>query len=116
MKSNDNLNALIKDLKTMSAKENAKIWKSLATDLEKSTSKRPVVNLTKIEKISSDDETVIIAGKVLGTGQLSKKVTVAAFNFSGSAKTKILSNGSKAMTIPELMKKNPKGTNVRIIG
>ena len=49
-------------------------------------------------------------------GDLNKKVTIAAYNFSKSAIEKINSSGSKAISINELVKQNPKGSKVRIIG
>ena len=54
-------------------------------------------------------------GKVLGAGYLSKKVAVAAFSFSGSAKTLIEKSGGRIMGIGDLAKENPEGKNVRIL-
>ncbi|MBN2423250.1 50S ribosomal protein L18e [Candidatus Woesearchaeota archaeon] len=116
MKSNMHLNSLITDLKTVSIKQDVKIWKRIALDLEKPTKKRRIVNLSKIDRFSKDNETIVVPGKVLGMGDLNKKITIAAYSFSGSAKEKILSKGSKAITILDLIKNNPKGSKVKIIG
>jgi len=48
-------------------------------------------------------------------GELNKNVTVAGWRFSKSAEEKINRKG-KAITIQELMKQNPEGKKVRIIG
>jgi large subunit ribosomal protein L18e len=56
-----------------------------------------------------------VPGKVLGEGDLTKKVTVVAFSFSDEARTKIAKSG-KAMTITELLKSNPKAQKVKILG
>ena len=48
-------------------------------------------------------------------GDLTKKITVAAYQFSESAEEKINKVG-KAISIRELMKENPKGKRIRIIG
>ncbi len=61
-------------------------------------------------------ETVVVPGKVLGDGSLDHKLEIAAFKFTQSAKEKIKKAGGKFMSISELIKKNPKGSNVRIIG
>lgn len=104
--------ALIKQLKEHSAKQKTDFWKRIALELEKPTRRKRTVNLSKIEKYAKDKETVIIPGKVLGTGELKKDVTVSAFQFSDSAKNKI----KNKLTIKELLQKNPTGKGVRILG
>jgi large subunit ribosomal protein L18e len=53
---------------------------------------------------------------VLSVGELSKKVEVAALNFSEEAKQKVLAAKGKTLTISELFHKNPEGKKVRILG
>lgn len=108
---NPNLQELIKELKTLSIKEKVNIWKTIALELEKPTRRRRKVNLYKINKFTNENETALIPGKVLSVGSLNKEITVAAFQFSEAAKKKIPS----AISIKELMHKNPKGKNIRII-
>jgi large subunit ribosomal protein L18e len=116
MKSNLHLRNLVKELKTVSIKQKANIWKRVASELEKPTKKRRIVNISKIDKYTEKNQTVIVPGKVLGMGELNKKLTIAAYRFSKSAKEKITSQGSKAITIQELVKKNPKGSKIKLIG
>jgi large subunit ribosomal protein L18e len=52
---------------------------------------------------------------VLGSGELNKKLTVAAYTFSEQAMQKINAKG-KAISIKELVEKNPKGNRVRVMG
>jgi len=111
--SNPGLKLLIRDLKRLSLKEKVNVWTATARNLEKSTRTRRSVNLVKIEKYAKEQETILVPGKVLGSGTLTKNIQVAAFAFSDSAKVKL---GTKAMTLPMLMQKNPKGKNVRILG
>jgi len=115
MKTNPQLRNLVQELKKSSIDSGVKIWKRVAEDLEKPTRNRRIINIYSIDKNSKAGEVIIVPGKVLGTGQLDKKVTVAAYNFSDSAYEKIKSKG-EALTIMELVKKNPKGKNVRILG
>jgi len=110
---NIELISLIRRLKKTSTKENIKLWKRIANDLEKPTRKRRSVNIYKINKFTRDGEIAIIPGKVLSMGDLTKKITIAAYQFSETAKDKLKNN---AITIDELINKNPKGKNVRIIG
>jgi len=116
MKTNIHLQKLISNLKKQGSEQNAAIWKRIAKDLEKPTKKRRVVNISKLSKFVSDGETIIVPGKVLGSGDLSIKFTIAAYNYSDEAKRKLTETKCTVMTIDELVKTNPKGKNVRIIG
>jgi large subunit ribosomal protein L18e len=58
---------------------------------------------------------VVVPGKILGTGTIDHALTVASFDISQSAKAKLAAIKAKYITIPELMEKNPKGSNVKII-
>jgi large subunit ribosomal protein L18e len=109
---NPNLQNLIVSLK----KQGAKIWKRVAEELEKPARSRRAVNLSRIERYANEKEIVLVPGKVLGNGTLTKQVSVAAFSFSKSAKEKIANAKGKAISIQELVKQNPKGTNVKLIG
>ena len=113
---NEKLESLIKELKKKSIVEEVKIWKRIATDLEKPSRNRRVVNLYKIDLNAKDNETIIVPGKVLATGDLNKKVTIAAYEISKQAEDKIKNSGSKVVSIMELIQKNPKGNKVRILG
>lgn len=113
---NQNLRELISELKKKSLDEKVNIWKRIAADLEKPTRQKRVVNLSRINRHSKEDEIVIVPGKVLGSGVLEHKLLIAAFDFSESAKEKIKSCGAEALSIRELMEKNAKAKNVRIIG
>ncbi len=108
---NQGIQELIKDLKKVSAENKVGIWKRVAEDLEKPTRERREVNTYKIERYANDGETIVVPGKVLGSGEVKKKVKVAAMSFSQSAKKKVVT-----MSIRDLMKENPKGKNVRILG
>ena len=109
------LRKLIADLKSLSTKEKVKVWRTLANYLGASTRLRREVNIHKINKNIKDGEVAVIPGKVLSEGELTKKVTVAAFRFSEKAKQKINKVG-KAISLQQLMKENPKGKKVRIFG
>jgi large subunit ribosomal protein L18e len=113
---NEQLKGLIQELKKKSIEEKVKIWKRIASDLEKPTRNRRIVNLSKIDKYTKDNETIIVPGKVLGSGDLNKKITIAAYSFSEQALDKIKDANAKALNIEEIMKSNPKGNKIRIIG
>lgn len=113
---NDQVAMLIRSLKTAAIENKVALWKRIAVELERSNQLKREVNIYKLEKFAQDGEVVIVPGKVLGSGVLSKKITVAALSFSESAKDKILSTKGEVLSIQELLKNNPKGSKVRIMG
>lgn len=112
---NPELKNLILHLKKTAREKDAKIWKTIAELLSKSSRKRIVVNISKINRHTKKGETVVVPGKVLAAGEIKHPVTVAAYAFSQTAKTKITKAKGKCISIPELIEKNPKGSNVKII-
>jgi len=110
------LQNLIRDLKVLGSKENINLWKRVAKDLERSTRVRRTVNLYKINKTVRDGEIALVPGKVLSLGSLDNKLTIAAYSFSEDALVKISEAGAKNISIKQLMKENPKGKKVRIMG
>lgn len=114
--SNPNLLGLIRELKKHSIEQKAPLWKRIAVDLERPTRNRRIVNLSRISRYATENETIIVPGKVLAGGDLNQKITIAAFQFSDSAKDKIEKAGSKILKISELIKESPKGKKIRIIG
>jgi len=113
---NNQTQMLLQELKKTSISNGVNLWKRLATDLDKPSRQRRVINLFALDLNAKDGETVVVPGKVLAEGDLSKKVTVAAFSFSDEARRKIGAAGGKTLTITELMEQNPKGQKVRILG
>jgi large subunit ribosomal protein L18e len=115
-KTNPTLLSLIERLKREAYENKAPIWRDIADRLLKPRQNWAEVNLSRIERYASDNDTVVIAGKLLGAGVINKKVTVAAFKCSEAAKKKIASAGGKSISIEELLSSNPKGSGIRIMG
>ncbi|MFA6805255.1 MAG: 50S ribosomal protein L18e [Candidatus Methanomethylophilaceae archaeon] len=114
-KTNPQLVALIFDLKAKTRETEAPIWRDIALRLEKPKSNWAEANLSKLERYAKDGETIIVPGKVLAAGSVTKKLTVAAYDFSDAAVAGIKAAGGNTMTIRELMDSNPKGSKVRIM-
>ncbi len=112
---NPELERVISELKKSSIVNGVSVWRKVAEDLSKPTRRKRVVNIYSIERHAKPGEIVVVPGKVLGTGELTKKVVVAAYTFSSSAYQKIKEKGD-ALSLLELVKKNPKGEKVRILG
>ncbi len=114
-KSNPNLVRLIEDLLKASAMNEAPIWKDIAERLAGPKRLYAEVNVSKIQRYAGDGETIVVPGKVLGGGRITKAVTVAALSFSETAKKKIIEAGGRCLTIKELVEQNPSGSGVRIM-
>ena len=108
---NKHLENLILELKVHASKENAPFWKAIAKELEKPVRRKRQVNISKLDSLTKDGENIVVPGKVLGAGELNHKLNLAAFQFSESAKEKL----KTTLTIKELLKKDPKGKNTRMI-
>ena len=115
-KTNPMLIALIQDLKRKSYENDAPIWKDIALRLEKPSRNWSEVNLDRIDKYIKENETALIPGKVLSSGNLTKKISIAAWSFSEKSLEKIKKAGGKHMSIEDLVKSNPKAKGIRILG
>ena len=106
---------MIKDLKQASKKNEAPIWSRLAK-LAIKPSARKIVNLTRINKTTKDNDVLFVPGKVLGTGNISHKIILSSFSISTTAAKKIIQTGGTIMTYSDMIKKYPTGKGVMIFG
>lgn len=80
-------------------------WKRVKELLEKPRRKRVAVNISKIDQYSKEGETIIVPGKVLGSGRISKPLRIVAFSFSESAQRLIKEAGGETAYIEEIVDK-----------
>ncbi|MFQ5711162.1 MAG: 50S ribosomal protein L18e [Candidatus Geothermarchaeales archaeon] len=98
------------------AKANASpIWDEVRERLMTPKRRRIAVNISRIDRYTEEGDTVVVPGKVLSAGTLNHRVVVAAYDFSSKALEKILNSGGQAISIEELMKKNPRGSGLKLI-
>lgn len=107
---------LVEKLHSEGMRQGSKAWVAVARNLNRPSSKRFEVNLTRIEKYAKSGQKIVVPGTVLGNGELKKKVTVAALRFSGPARERISEAGGESLSIEEMYEKNPKGKGLRIMG
>jgi len=107
---------LIKQLEAASRQSKGGIWSRVAIELSRVRKNRRQVNVYKIDKHTADGDFVVVPGKVLGEGCLNHPVNVAAFRFTEGAQKKINAAGGKTMSIMELVKSNPEGKSIRLMG
>jgi large subunit ribosomal protein L18e len=112
---NPELIQLIRFLKKQGREKEAAIWRDVAEQLAKVRQQRAAVNLSRINRHTKKGDEVIVPGKLLGAGVIDHSITIAAFNASEKAKEKLKAAKAKYLSIPELVEKNPNGTNIKII-
>jgi large subunit ribosomal protein L18e len=107
---------MARDLKKASVKNDAPIWAKLAEYALKPSIARRDINLNRIAQLTKENDTVVFPGKVLGTGNVSHKITLCSFSISNSAVDKIIDNGGKLISFSDLIKQNPTGKGVVLLG
>jgi large subunit ribosomal protein L18e len=103
-------------LEIMLERSKSGFCKRLARELRRSRRSMREVNLSCLQRHTSDGEVVFVPGKVLGHGALDKKLTVGAFSFSKSAISKIAAAGGRALLAEDFLKEFKDGSGVKIIG
>lgn len=92
-----------------------KPWFKLAEMLSTPTRNFPIINLEDIEKKTSVGDTVVIPGKVLSSGEITKKIRICALSISKTAKEKLKKSKSEIISIYQEIKTNPKAEGIKIL-
>lgn len=90
-------------------------WRSVERLLSRPRSRMAEVNVGKIARLTGQGDRVVVPGKVLGKGEISHSVTVAALSFSSAALAKLRSAGCTVMRLDEFARLEKKGLGVKII-
>jgi len=96
------------------AKKNKK-WLNIASLLSGPTRNQYSVNLDKIENQTTPGDIIVIPGKVLSLGNVSKKVRVVALGFSEKAREKLLKSNCEIRLLKDEIKDNKEAKGVKII-
>ena len=102
-------------LRSAGRKYQTPLWLTVAKHLAKSRRSRIVLNLGQVARHVKDGDVVVVPGKVLGSGDPSAKVTIAAYKFSPKALVKVGKAGGRCIPLTRLVEENPQGTNVRML-
>ena len=92
-----------------------KAWLPIAKKIANSTRDYASVNLSDIDKKTTPGDTVLIIGKVLASGELTKKVRICSLGISKSALDKLKKTKSEYASISQEIKGNPKAEGIKII-
>jgi len=113
-KENSELVRLIVELRRAARTQKAPIWTTVANRLERPRHQVVPVNVGHLDRLTESGETVLVPGKLLAEGRLSKKLTVAAFSYSKEARSKIHAAGGVAISVYDLLRTRPDGSGVRL--
>jgi large subunit ribosomal protein L18e len=89
-------------------------WISVGKTLSRSRKDKLEANLDNIDKQAKEGDRIIIPGKVLSQGKISKKIRVIALAFSKTAREKLEEQKIESSTILEEINTNPKAEGVKI--
>jgi len=115
-KSNPHLLSVISRLRTVSRDNEVNLWRAVADRLEGSARNWAEVNLHHLDRVAPDGAVVVVPGKVLATGALSKKLVIGAWSFSERAREKIEAAGGKAVALEQLSADHPRGSGLLLLG
>ncbi len=108
--------ALVQKLVAQAVENKAPVWRAVADALNRPRQGGAEVPLSRLESLADSRGTLLVPGTVLGNGDVTKKLTVAALRFSSTARQKIEKAGGSCLSISEVADKHAKGMGVRIIG
>ncbi|MGA8542917.1 MAG: 50S ribosomal protein L18e [Thermoplasmata archaeon] len=112
---NPELHRVVVELRRAAHAHAAPIWGAVADRLERARHQGTPVNVGHLERLAEAEEWVVVPGKLLADGPLSKPLTVGALSYSSEARTKVHAAGGTALSISELLKARPDGTGVRLL-
>ena len=92
-----------------------KHWLKVADKISMPKRSQKSINLDQINKKAENGDVIVIPGKVLGIGNIDKKIKIAALSFSDQAKKNLEKSKIEFLTINEEIKKNPEGKKIKLI-
>ncbi len=91
------------------------IWKRVSEILSKPSRNRPEINIYRLNKLTKENDVIVVPGKVLGAGTMDHPITVSSLMISQLALKKLTESKSNHMSIEDMMKKYKTGSNVKIL-
>ena len=114
-KENPELRRTLIELRRAAKAHQAPVWADVAEKLARPRHQHPPVNVGHLELHAAERAVVVVPGKLLASGEISRPVTVAAFHASVAAREKIHGAGGTVVSILDLVKSHPDGSGVRIL-
>ncbi|MCI4352451.1 MAG: 50S ribosomal protein L18e [Thermoplasmata archaeon] len=114
-KENPELVRVIIELEKAAKAHRAPVWQAAAERLARPRHHVFPLNVGHLERLAQAQETILVPGKLLAEGNLTKPLTIGAISYSSEARSKVHAAGGKALTITELVKSHPDGKGVRLL-
>ena len=114
-KTNPEVVIIMSELKRCSRESGVRIWSDISDRLSKPNRSWAEVNIGEIERHASDDDKFAIPGRLLGSGSITKKVTIASVSCTKSARKKVEKAGGSVLGLLEMANQYPSGSGVRIM-
>ena len=102
-------------VETIRLAKKSKAWFAIANILSGPRKNRAEMNLSEIDKNSNSGDFIVIPGKVLSQGEISKKIKISAIGFSEKAKEKLLNSKIEISYIQDEIKKSPEAKGIKIL-
>ncbi|MBU5575306.1 MAG: 50S ribosomal protein L18e [Candidatus Aenigmatarchaeota archaeon] len=112
---NPKMKELIDFIREKGFKEKSNFLLDLARYLSKPRRKSIAVNIEKLERYGKEDKILVIPGKLLSSGNLSKPLNIVALKWSKAAKDKILKSGGNIQDIKTFITQTNDYSNVIIL-
>lgn len=90
-------------------------WLKIADSISRSRSNYSAVNLKNIEENAAEGDTIIVPGKILSQGEITKKIRLCALSISKEAKEKLKNSKSEFFSLIHEIKNNPKAEGIKIV-
>jgi large subunit ribosomal protein L18e len=116
MKDNASRLRLAHSLANHAKESKQSIWQVVSRKVGGPRQNRSLVNVGEISRSTKDGSKVLVAGKVLGAGEIDHKVIVGAYSFSEGARSKISKSGGKCSSLQDFMSEHKSVKNVVILG
>ncbi|OBZ84304.1 60S ribosomal protein L18-B [Choanephora cucurbitarum] len=108
---------LVKLYRFLARRTDANFNKVVLKRLFMSRVNRPPVTVSRLVKNNKEGKTIVVVGRVTDDSRLLDlpKISVAALNFSKTAKARILKAGGEVLTLDQLALRAPTGANTILI-
>lgn len=101
---NTKINRWIETLsKSKITDKNAKLLKYLREIASRPKRQRVSVNLYKLEMMANANESIVVPGKVLGSGEIKKSINITAIDYSSSAVEKLKGAKCKVVSLDDMI-------------
>ncbi len=106
---------LVALLEKTGRKNSAPVWTACAERLRAPARARSELNLSRLNVITKEGETVAFPGKLLAQGDVTHSLAIGYFKASKTALIKLKKAKCDAVPLARLAERNPQGKKVRLI-